>query len=909
MKKYIKGKWGLDTFLQDKNNQTLVSGTANTVSGTISALDVGNQFGNKSSGTTVASSALTGLSMGASLGPIGMGVGAGLGGLYGLIKANKDRKQEQSLLNDSRNQQATLALNNTRNRSISNPELFNGSLNNSYYETGGILNNHLLGKAKGGQLHQLTENDSIIKGNTHEEGGVKFPEQGVELENNETLNGDFVFSKELGFADKHLKIIKDKQKLESLLKDRPNDRTLINSLELTDRKVDKLKQEQEETKALLGLNNDVDNFARGGSLFTADDLLSLNLDYDNLPSANVVETQLQPKLSSNYLVGSEVKKSSKDSIAVRNNNPRNIKFGSFAEKFGAIKGDKATDGGVFAKFPTVEAGLEAGKELFKSKGYRDLDVDSALKRWSNSGYGVNIYPELQGKKVKDLTDNELGELTKRQIKMEDKNMYNKLYGTKKFALGGYLSLADGGSLSKEEIRIKKLMDNFLTNLPNRNKKDSINQIKLDKKNDLIRIKQEADDKRNRKNVINNFSIPKINNEAIKDGTQVSKKDINRAGSPVKKEEEFNLFNKIFSNSNRTSNVPDSRVKSSKSRKTDPYVLGRIKNNNDSINNSNKSNNTFNYYQGLKGVPNDYLFNKKQKVESKLNSTAKPSIINTNKQSIREKIKDSNNQLLLNNKSQITESPISIKNYTSGGDRFTKKPNLLVNNLTGLDTFTKGKSEPTKNKEGIDIGKLSDAVNNYSSDVVGLLRSYPNVPNPILNSETRLNKLSLQGDKVQANQDFKNALVGTENLSANVSAGIRGNLLAKKYQMNNDISQRENLANVDISNREALINSQINQQNNSLLNQFNQDRVDRNMAIQNANQSYLGNINEKMLLNKRERNAQELDLAKTYLSSTLADEGVRKKINETTGLGDRIAGGKKYLENYFPKRMGGKIKIK
>ena len=881
MIKYKKGKWGLDTFLQDKNNQSLVSGTANTVSGTISALDAGNQFGNKSTGSTVTSSALTGMGIGTNFGPIGTAVGAGLGGLYGLIKAGKDRKEEQSMLNDFRSKQTTLALNNTRNRSLANPELFSGGVNNGYYENGGELNNHSLGKSKGGQIHQLTDDDSIVKGKTHDEGGVKFPEQGVELENNETLNKDFVFSKELGFADKHLKIIKEKQKLEGLMKDRPNDMNLINSLNLTENKIERLKKEQEQTKQLLGLDNDNDEYARGGSLFNSKDLLDVNIDYDSLPSANVVETKLESTKSPIILEGFNKTNVKSDSIAVRNNNPRNIKFGSFAERFGAIKGDKATDGGVFAKFPTVEAGLEAGKELFKSKGYRDLDVDSALKRWSNSGYGVNIYPELRDKKVKDLNDNELSELTKRQIKSEDMNMYNRLYGTKKLALGGYLKLENGGDLEE----LKKLKEN-------KEKGYSLTPQGLKRLNELSKKYEKS------------TSISNNSNEQLL--------------------RERNALNQQAQKSTELSGVDR---------------LERIRQQGLKTNNAIGGNPSFNFIKGLdnKFGNTNYLFNNKNetptvskplseitKEESNKSlltpSTVKPSTLNTTPIKTPVKTNSRNKVPIKTNVNPVQNIQLDNNNYLptntkAGGDRFTqqgKKPLLLTDvqpDITKDKTVvTKGLIEPSKNK-GFDVGKLSDTINNYGSDVVGLLRKYPNVPSPELNSEIRLNRVNLSGDRVQAGSDFKNALAGTENLSSNVSAGIRGNLLAKKYQMNNDISQRENLANVDISNREALTNAEINQQNKGLLNQYNQNVADRNVAIQNANQSYLGNINEKMLLDKREDNQRKLDLAKLYINSSIADEGVRKRVNETTGLNGILDEGKKYLQGYLPKKNGGKLKIK
>lgn len=115
------------------------------------------------------------------------------------------------------------------------------------------------------------------------------------------------------------------------------------------------------------------------------------------------------------------------SIAVSHNNPGNIKMGKFAEKYGATPGKKATDGGLFARFPDVKTGLKAQRDLLKSGSYINLTVKDAMKRWSNSGYGADLFPEIADKPMYLLTESELIELQRRQIQREDPNMYKLLY--------------------------------------------------------------------------------------------------------------------------------------------------------------------------------------------------------------------------------------------------------------------------------------------------------------------------------------------------------------------------------------------------------------------------------------------------------------------------------------------------
>ena len=62
----------------------------------------------------------------------------------------------------------------------------------------------------------------------------------------------------------------------------------------------------------------------------------------------------------------------------RNNNPGNLEFGSFARSMGATGSD-----GRFAIFPDYAAGRKAQEKLlFESKGYRDLTLGQAVRRWA-----------------------------------------------------------------------------------------------------------------------------------------------------------------------------------------------------------------------------------------------------------------------------------------------------------------------------------------------------------------------------------------------------------------------------------------------------------------------------------------------------------------------------------------------
>ena len=114
------------------------------------------------------------------------------------------------------------------------------------------------------------------------------------------------------------------------------------------------------------------------------------------------------------------------SVAARHNNPGNLKYANWMSEFGAVPGDPGLDGGKFARFPSVEKGLEAREALLKRPLYRDRTVDSAMKIYSNNAYSGNIYPEIRGKKISELTPVELKELTRRQVIHEDSKVAKQL---------------------------------------------------------------------------------------------------------------------------------------------------------------------------------------------------------------------------------------------------------------------------------------------------------------------------------------------------------------------------------------------------------------------------------------------------------------------------------------------------
>lgn len=154
--------------------------------------------------------------------------------------------------------------------------------------------------------------------------------------------------------------------------------------------------------------------------------------YSNF-NANDYKTTFENKNVNTPIVNNK----SGNDVATKLNNPGNILYHPAFENFGAVKSKiNATDSGKpFAAFPSIEMGLKAREAqlfgevdgTFSSKYYKpNTDIDKALKKWSNGGYGVEIYPELKGKTLSQITAAERKELQRRQIKKESDAMYKKL---------------------------------------------------------------------------------------------------------------------------------------------------------------------------------------------------------------------------------------------------------------------------------------------------------------------------------------------------------------------------------------------------------------------------------------------------------------------------------------------------
>lgn len=226
------------------NNRTQMGmGIANSAAGIVDSIYSNNSMGREPVGAMAASGALKGAAMGATVGSavpvvgtaVGAVAGAVIGGTYGLIKGEQAKKAA------TRSQSAMIQNYNTQNLNRSqaalaiNPELAHGQQYGSFYAMGGsmetsagisvrpedkvqttgarptsrpLTDNFLTRntRTQGGSLSPLDKDSAVINGPSHEQGGVQLPEQGAEVEGGETMQGDFVFSDRLGFAQEHKRL-------------------------------------------------------------------------------------------------------------------------------------------------------------------------------------------------------------------------------------------------------------------------------------------------------------------------------------------------------------------------------------------------------------------------------------------------------------------------------------------------------------------------------------------------------------------------------------------------------------------------------------------------------------------------------------------------------------------------------
>lgn len=221
------------------------------------------------------SGASTGAKLGSMAGPIGTVAGAAIGGTLSAINASKQEEENRKLKEDRLQQIEEAKRGEKKLSDMAAIRNFptRGVEGVSYYKYGGEVSDRSLVNeiSRGGDLNKISNNNIEVTGNSHEEGGVKIPKDGIELEGGETIHEtpsqSYVFSKELGFADKHKKIAKAISKAEARVQSKESDRFANNSLSLLKNKELNLIKEQEALKAKMSKNEPYNEYKKGGVIY------------------------------------------------------------------------------------------------------------------------------------------------------------------------------------------------------------------------------------------------------------------------------------------------------------------------------------------------------------------------------------------------------------------------------------------------------------------------------------------------------------------------------------------------------------------------------------------------------------------------------------------------------------------
>lgn len=198
------------------------------VTAIVDAIDTPNKYGRQSVGTNALKGVASGAAAGAQFGPIGAAIGAGVGGLTGLVSGIKQKQAEKGLILQDNNLQRRMQLDQYAARAAQDPDLITGTKGEEYFAMGGSLRTeYMRQKANGGTLSKLSSDTVEVKGPSHAAGGVDLPGTNAEVEGGETIKGDYVLSKKLGFAQLHKPIAK----VIGLLEQKPVTRSTMGSLE------------------------------------------------------------------------------------------------------------------------------------------------------------------------------------------------------------------------------------------------------------------------------------------------------------------------------------------------------------------------------------------------------------------------------------------------------------------------------------------------------------------------------------------------------------------------------------------------------------------------------------------------------------------------------------------------------
>lgn len=148
-------------------------------------------------------------------------------------------------------------------------------------------------------------------------------------------------------------------------------------------------------------------------------------------------------------------------VSSTHNNPLNIHFSKFAKKYDGLKGANDVGGNV-AVFPSLETGIQAGKDLLFGKTYNNLTITQARNKWvtgspdRQSDSSISILKEMKVSpytKLSELTPAQKDKLFKQFAKWEGRQGYNTIKNIPLFEYGGiHINPANEGKFTASANR-------------------------------------------------------------------------------------------------------------------------------------------------------------------------------------------------------------------------------------------------------------------------------------------------------------------------------------------------------------------------------------------------------------------------------------------------------------------------
>ena len=178
-----------------------------------------------------------------------------------------------------------------------------------------------------------------------------------------------------------------------------------------------------------------------------------------------------------------------------------------------------------------------------------------------------------------------------------------------------------------------------------------------------------------------------------------------------------------------------------------------------------------------------------------------------------------------------------------------------------------------------IGRASDAVLPFASNIVNAMRTPPQPNSPRLLNPVVLSRIRLDASRQQVrNASRAQDLNADRSLDEQSAAAVRSSNLAKSLNQEGQISEQEGFLNARQRAEAAGMNLNVDAMNTSAINKQGDERVARQLAIQREQSQNLANATDKYIGMGNERAKAQLDLQKLQtLSQMWKDSGVYDRL--------------------------------